>query len=100
MSGEYKGHCGILVLLPEVRLELCICAQIPKLGNSPEGSGKASFGLTLCTVEHFEEISYKEAVAVSFTHFSVFKLILCMTQSGASSIHRTWPWKWSVSSFI
>ena len=65
MSREYKGHCGILVLLCEVRLELCIRAQTPKLGSSPEGSGKASFGLMLCAVEHFEEISYKKAAAVS-----------------------------------
>lgn len=67
MSGGYKGHCGILVLLPEVRLELCIHAQTPKLGNSPEGSGKALFGLTLCAVEHFEEITYKEAAAISLS---------------------------------
>lgn len=65
MRGEYKGRCGILVLLPEVRLELCVCAHTPKSGNSSGGRGKASFGLRLCPVEHFEEISYKEAAAVS-----------------------------------
>jgi len=53
VSREYEGHCGILALFPEVKLELCVCAQMPKLGKSPEGSGKALLALTYA-VEHFE----------------------------------------------